>query len=112
MNTKHNLIGRMVLGVTLSLCLYSGLAHASPYPVEEAYGVIHEIDTGRQALTINGLTYRVALDARVEIDGSFGAYSMLREGQNVHFFWERHSPQRRQIIELRTVDEIPADAIF
>ncbi|MEJ2131808.1 MAG: hypothetical protein P8Y95_09365 [Gammaproteobacteria bacterium] len=69
-------------------------------------GIVHRIDHGAQTALINGLEYRFAANARVEVNGSFGAWSMLLPEMKVDFLYDDEGPARRTIVELH---QLPAD---
>lgn len=69
-------------------------------------GIVHEIDYGGQTAYISGLDYEFAADARVQINGTFGAWSMLVTDMKVDFLFREESQQRRTIVELY---QLPSD---
>lgn len=75
-------------------------------PLAEDAGVIQKLDLDAQTLVIDGLRYRMALEAEVEIGGSFGAFTMLEPGMRVYFEYRRVSSSERIITLLR---ELPAE---
>jgi hypothetical protein len=78
----------------------SGAAPAAADGIETTEGQIHEIDNATSMLLISGVTYYIAVDAKVEIAGTFGAPTMLTPGMNVRFTFHRHDDGRREIIEI------------
>ena len=93
----------------LWLLALSGAATAQSadgYPLAESAGVIQELSLEAQTVVIDGMRYQVALDADVEIGGSFGAFSMLATGMRVHFEFLRISASERRIVRLR---ELPPE---
>jgi len=67
-------------------------------------GTVFEMEWGSQTAIINGYRYRFAPDAKVQIDGSYGAWSMLKEGTNVDFLFRLDNDMtRRTIMELYTL---------
>ena len=79
---------------------------ADSYPLAESAGVIQELNLEAQTVVIDGLRYQVAMDAHVEIGGSYGAFSMLATGMRVHFEFLRISAAERRIVRLR---ELPPE---
>jgi hypothetical protein len=63
-------------------------------------GIVYEIDYAEQTAYISGLDYFFAADARVQINGSFGAWSMLRPNMKVDFLFRDESQEKRTIVEL------------
>jgi hypothetical protein len=74
----------------------------SIYPVKESVGVIEDIDLDSQTLLVNGLRFRVALDATVTIHGSYGAFTLLTKGMLVRYRYHVISQTEREIYELET----------
>jgi len=69
-------------------------------------GIVHDIDYGGQTAYISGLDYYFAADARVQINGSFGAWSMLVRNMKVDFLFREDAQDRRTIVELY---QLPSD---
>ncbi len=63
-------------------------------------GVVHRIDYGAQTALIGGLQYRFAANARVHVNGTRGAWSMLLPQMKVDFIYLDDGPSRRTIVEL------------
>lgn len=74
-------------------------------PVDTGVGVIEEINLGTQEMIVSGLSYRVAIDANVEIDGSYGAFTMLRKGMQIEFDYEKHSSTERVITRIQHIPD-------
>jgi hypothetical protein len=94
----------LLLAVTLLLSL--GAAAQPAGPIAEDAGVIQELDFAASTMVIDGLAYDVALDVRVEIAGSYGAFTMLEPGMRVHYEFERRSPTVRIV---RSIRQLPPD---
>lgn len=75
----------------------------SQFPESERTGVIQKVELDSSSLIISGTRYRVALDAHVEIDGTYGAYSMLSPGTKVRFICQVISGEEREIVEIQTL---------
>lgn len=63
-------------------------------------GVVHRVDYGAQTALIGGLQYRFAANARVQINGTLGVWSMLLPEMKVDFIYLDDGPSRRTIVEL------------
>ncbi len=97
MNFRHGLIA-------LLLVLGAGAAMAdSEYPISTSVGVVEDIDLAAGLLIIEGLRYSVAVDAEVQIAGSYGAFSMLLPGMKVLFIYRRIALTEREIIQIRQI---------
>ena len=72
----------------------------------EGEGQIHDLSFGTNEMIIGGVEYQVSQTARVEIAGTFGAFTMLTKGMLVEFTYMHHADGRREIIEMREVAEV------
>jgi hypothetical protein len=98
--------------ITLGLCLsVPSLAQTadSRYPVASRAGVIESLSFSDSTLIISGYRYSVAVDAKVEIGGSYGAFTMLRPGMRVHYDYLVISPSARRIIQIQ---ELPSNVVI
>jgi hypothetical protein len=100
-------LNRAMLLTALCLCRVAVAEEAaresdSIYPVKETIGVIEDIDLDSQMLVVDGLRFRVALDATVTIHGSYGAFTLLTKGMLVRCRYHVVSPTEREIYELET----------
>ena len=77
-------------------------AAEAAYPEKEGIGYIESIDFEASTLIVNGLRFRVPSYAKVAIDGTFGAFTLLREGMLIHYDFQQISPTEREIFELET----------
>jgi hypothetical protein len=82
------------------------------YPEREAFGVVERLEFDRSSLIVNGLRFRVAIDAHVRINDGPGAYTMLTNGAKVHYIYRMLPDRTREIITLQTVERIPDDMIY
>lgn len=103
---------RMLLAVMvlLGVGLTTGAAARVPgasYPTATTYGVVQELDFDRSEMIVSGTRYGVAVDVKVEIGGSYGAFTLLRPGMKIRYAYLVISPSEREIIEIR---EIPPNA--
>jgi hypothetical protein len=110
-------MARIWAGASLALLLLAGLCSAQeagggPFPEREAFGVVETLEIDRSSLIINGLRFRVALDAHVRIDGRLAAYTLLRPEAKVHFIYRMLPDRTREIFTLQTVHRIPDDMIY
>lgn len=86
--------------------LIAPIASADEFRIESKQGVVESADFGANRIIISGVGYDVALDASVEIAGTFGAYTMLMPGMNVAFLLRRYlETGQREIIDVK---ELPA----
>jgi hypothetical protein len=74
----------------------------------ERQGTIHELDYGTNTVVISGTRYTVAIDANVEIAGSYGAFTMLKTGMAVAFTFDRYADDARVISEIK---ELPPGVV-
>lgn len=101
----------LMLGVCLPWQAGAGVADA-PYGVASRAGVIQSLDFAAATMVISGSRYSVAIDAKVEIGGSYGAFTMLRPGMRVRYDYLVISDTARRIVLIQelppnvTVDEV------
>jgi hypothetical protein len=85
-------------------------AIAGSYAEATRAGVIEKLEIESSSIIIGGLRYEVPLDARIEIHGTYGAFTMLEEGMNAVFTYRIIDDHHREITELHTVTKLsPSD---
>lgn len=72
--------------------------------VLEEQGVIEQLKVASNEVIISGVTFKVAFDAKVEIRGSYGAYTMLQPGMKVYYEYRRYSPTE---LEIFAIEQLP-----
>lgn len=92
-----------VVGVLFSVAT---LASAQTAPSAEGQGEIHKLDFGGNKMVINGYNYDVDPNVEVEINGSYGAFTMLEEGMLIEYVFLRFDDGSRRVTEIFEVDEI------
>ncbi|HEX7037541.1 MAG TPA: hypothetical protein VF210_17360 [Pseudomonadales bacterium] len=100
---------RRLIALIVAWLLPLTAAAATAGPMAEGAGVIQELDFAGSTMVIDGMSYEVAIDTRVEIGGSYGAFTMLQPGMRVYYEFERHSPTLRII---RLIRELPRDVVL
>lgn len=100
---------RWLIAALIGWLLPVAAGAATSGPIAEGSGVIRELDFARHGVLIGGTRYEVAIDAKVEIGGRFGAFTMLEPGMRVYFEFERHSETTRVI---RLIRELPKDVLL
>ncbi|MEM9620948.1 MAG: hypothetical protein AAF993_04815 [Pseudomonadota bacterium] len=88
--------------VLLSACwVLQGQAASYAPPVQmEGQGVIHGLSFETDQILVGGQMYYMSQTARVEIAGSYGAFTMLKEGMKVRFNYLEYADGRNEIVEL------------
>ena len=88
-----------------------GSVSAQQYNVPESSnrGVIQTIDLAHNQMVVSGNRYDVLITAKVEINGTYGAFTMLRAGTRIEFNYKKFDDGVRQIFEIREL--APGDAI-
>ena len=71
-------------------------------------GHIESVDYGTNTIVISGTRYAVAIDARVEVAGSYGALTMLQPGMNVAFMYDYYTDRSRVVTQI---SELPAGVV-
>lgn len=97
----------------VSLCFAIGLLGSplgsAQFADVKGLGQIESIDIPANTLMISGFTYRVAIDARVEINGTFGAFTLLQPGMKVRFSFRNLSRTER---EISSVEQLPNSTVI
>jgi hypothetical protein len=83
-------------------------AIAGSYAMATKAGVIESLEMDTSSIIIGGLRYQVPLDARIEIHGTYGAFTMLEPGMNAVFTYRIIDDHHREITALRTVTTLSA----
>ena len=68
-------------------------------------GVIQKIDFAMNQMVVSGNRYDVSTSARVSINGTYGAFTMLTTGMRIEFTYKKFSDGVRQIIEVRELSD-------
>jgi hypothetical protein len=100
--------------VALLLILWLGLfgqAAAQPagFAVASRSGVVEALELDASSMIVSGYRYHVDLDTRVEIGGSYGAYTMLEPGMRIRFEYFVISPSERRMV---LIQELPANVVL
>ncbi|MCZ6640255.1 MAG: hypothetical protein O7G86_04105 [Gammaproteobacteria bacterium] len=66
-------------------------------------GIIETVEVNSSGLIVDGIRYRVAIDAQIEIGGSFGAFTMLQAGMKIQFTYKDLSDTRREIVRIEQI---------
>ena len=82
-------------------------AGVTPDEVEEE-GVIHELVVEANSLIISGVSFRVAYDARVQIRGTYGAFTLLRPGMKVKYLYRDYGDDR----EIFEIEQLPDNTVL
>lgn len=94
----------LVLAVVFACFSATGAFAQDSGPLRTKVGVIQEVNLADSSLIVSGMHYDVALDADVQIRGSYGAFSMLTKGMQIQFTYQVKSESERTIVE---VEQIP-----
>ncbi len=97
-------IALLLLGLVLSVQAGAETT-ATDYPVASDSGRIDSLSFADSTMIVGGMIYQVAIDAKVEINGSYGAFTMLRAGMPIHFEYLVISPTERRMV---LIQELPA----
>ena len=92
--------------VALLVGIGSASAREMNAPLGDDQGVIQGLDFATNRAVINGYRYEVSPTVRVEINGSYGAFTLLEEGMKIEFSYLQFSDGTREVTEIRQVDEI------
>jgi hypothetical protein len=75
-------------------------------PEAESQGEIQGLDFGSYRAVVNGSDYDVSPNVQVQINGTFGAFTMLEEGMLIEFTFLHHQDGARVINSIREVDAV------
>ena len=95
----------------LSLLLGAGAVSAQEFlaPEAEGAGEIQGLDFGTYRAVVNGTNYDVSPTVQVQINGTFGAFTMLEEGMLIEFTFLHHADGARvinSIVEVEAVEGV------
>lgn len=98
----------MLSGLLLFWFVLMPASAATPwnYPERQTVGTIQDVELSESNLIVDGMRYGVAIDAHVEINGSYGAFTMLKTGMKIDFTYKVISESERLIVRIR---EIPSE---
>ncbi|MEQ8690805.1 MAG: hypothetical protein RIC89_08210, partial [Pseudomonadales bacterium] len=92
---------KLVFVVALAALSSTVLAQQFTPAEGRSEGEIQALDFANSTLIIQGSRLSIDQAANVEIGGSYGAFTMLREGMMVEYWYRRHQDGSREIFELR-----------
>ncbi len=109
----NNTLKTLLAGLVLAAAATSGSAGAQSQalpgevivPVLKEEGVLQEIYYDTNSVIINGVRYQVAYDAKVEIRGSYGAFTMLQRGMKLLFEYRRDTPTDLVILDIEQLPD-------
>ncbi|XOV82160.1 MAG: hypothetical protein ACFHXK_15005 [bacterium] len=92
----------------LSVWLCAGAVHAQEFlaPEAEGAGEIQGLDFGSYRAVVNGTNYDVSPTVQVQINGTFGAFTMLEEGMFIEFTFLHYADGARVINSIVEVDSV------
>jgi len=82
------------------LLAISGFTHTRDIPAIQSEGVVQKLGFANNTIVIDGLSYHVPVDAKVQIHGTYGAYTMLKRGMKVSFVFRKHDLSYREIVSV------------
>ena len=72
------------------------------FRIESRQGPVESVDYPTNKMVVGGVSYNVAIDAGVELGGSYGAFTMITPGMNVQILIRRSvSSGHGEIIEVK-----------
>lgn len=95
----------LVLAVVFACFSATGVFAQDQAPLRTKVGIIREVNLADSSLIVSGMRYEVALDADVQIRGSYGAFSMLTKGMQIQFTYQVKSESERTIIEIEQIPD-------
>ena len=99
---------KSVLGIVL--LAVSGIAAAASTlsitaPEKDMEGTIQELDFGANTMIFEGVRFRMAPELTVEIRGSHGAFTMLREGMKALVTYRVISASEREAVHIEQLPD-------
>jgi hypothetical protein len=96
------------IGVAVLFFFGAGLGQAQQYnaPLANGEGEVQDLNFGANTMIISGYSYHVTDTTKIEIDGTFGAFTMLEKGMLIEFNFLRFDDGARRITEIFEVDEV------
>jgi len=95
--TFRNLWFGVALLVTL---MGAGGSAAAAVAEKTGTGTIQKLDFGAGTMIVDGNRYHSTPELRVEIAGSYGAFTMLEVGMKVQLVYRVVSASRRDVVEI------------
>ncbi len=88
----------------------AGIVHAQSAPSHpagfyaaaqaEGEGTINSLDFEKYTIVVGGTQYDVSQTVRVEIGGSYGAFTLLKAGMKVRFDYLQYPNGRNEIVQM------------
>lgn len=94
---------RHLLSLVLLGCFFAAPVHAGERATEEMGGTINEINIANGSMIVGGRLYWAGADLKVEINGTYGAFSMLRPGMYINMHYRLKPGPQREVFEVREV---------
>ena len=103
-----SVIVKTLISAVLALMVGVGSVNAREInpPLGDDQGIIQGLDFATNRAVISGYQYEVSPSVRVEINGTYGAFTMLEKGMKIEFSYLQFSDGTREVTEIREVNEI------
>lgn len=99
-----------LLGVSEGMSAESSLSLLAPEKQME--GVIQSLDFGANTMIFQGIRFRMAPDVQVQIRGSYGAFTMLKEGMKATVTYRVISASEREAVRIEQLpDNLRIDGV-
>ncbi len=99
----------ILIGALCSLLLaLAPTAHSVPAE-SEGFGYVQILEFDRNAVVIEGARYFAGPELRVEINGTYGAFTMLKPGMKVRFVYRQARGGPRELV---FVEELGAAVVI
>ena len=100
----HNTVRRALLGLLLSVLAGFGFGFEGTYDEVDS-GVIERINFTTGTAVIGGLNYGMAPELTVEINDSYGAFTMLKRGMFVRVYYVEYADNDRRAVFIEEVTD-------
>ena len=107
-NTVTPGTGKLIRFLAITCCFllaFSMQAESGAIEVVESEGVVQSLNFENNTVEIDGLSYTVAVDAKVEIRGTYGAFTLLEQGMKLAFSYRRFNGTHREIVTITQLSD-------
>ena len=96
---------RFAITLCVMLASVANAATAATVAEKTKTGTIQELNFADGSMIVDGYRYYSVPDTRVEIAGSYGAFTMLQVGMKVQIVYRLVSAVRRDVVEITQIPD-------
>lgn len=75
------------------------------FRIGEAEGIVRSLDVENNRVQISGSSFQVAFDAKIEIGGTFGAFTLLKPGMKVSYMVRGSMGNYKVIVSIKQLSD-------